>query len=263
MLLDRSRLAIDKRSVATVVPIGIEEHQRAIVIDDFFVDPDYVRQLALSLDYRATRGTFPGYDAKISLSTDEICERMSGLVDKRIQLVSGSRDTFVFSMMHEAFEPRLRHYPHPHVDYNDGKSAAYLAGLVYLNTPSQCRGGTSFYRHRETGIYEKRGDITAGLAHYMVKHQLLTVEDAFLKMQEHPEPMTAQLAEEWGYITDSNDTWERLALLEMRYNRFVLFDSRLFHNPYLRSGDFGHSLETRRLTMSLFFELPWEDASSP
>ena len=38
----------------------------------------------------------------------------------------------------------------PHID------TVMLAGVVYLNLPEQCRGGTAFYRHRATGIAEWR-----------------------------------------------------------------------------------------------------------
>jgi hypothetical protein len=259
-LFDSRRLGLGRHSRATVVALGEEAHQQAIVIDDFFEDPHYVRELALSLDFRSSRGTYPGYEARISLHTDELLERVRALVDARLQSTPTYRDVWVFSMMHEGFDPKWRHYPHPHVDHGVSDQALCLAALVYLNLPEQCRGGTAFYRHRETGLREQRGEITPGLASYMVKHGLCSVQDAYQHMEQAPEPSPEQLSQEWGYITDSNELWEKTALLEMRFNRFVLFDAYLFHNPSLRSGDFGQTPDTRRLTLTLFYELPWEDS---
>jgi hypothetical protein len=260
-LIDPRRLAPSQGGRATVVPLGEEPHQQALVLDDFFEDPEYVRQLALSLDYRAQRGTFPGYEARVSLHTDALLERVRALVDPKLQSAPHYRDAWVFSMMHEGFDPKWRHYPHPHVDHGVSDQAACLGGLVYLNLPEQCRGGTAFYRHRETGLRDERGEITPGLAQFMVKHELCSVQEAYRHMEQAPELTAEQLSQEWGYITDSNELWEKTAMVEMRFNRFVLFDAYLFHNPYLRSGDFGRTADSRRLTLTLFYELPWEDAS--
>lgn len=255
MALERDRLRPNPRAAVSAVSIGPEPHQSALVIDDFFIDPQYVRSLALSLDYRKGRGTYPGYEARISIAPDSILERVLPLIDPRLRVAPPYRDVLVFSMMHEGSDPKLRHYPHPHADHGITSESACIAAIVFLNPPEQCRGGTAFYRHRETGLCESRGEITEGLAAFMLKHQLASVQDALALIEQADLPEDPE--GEWGYITESNDLWEKLALVEMRWNRLVVFDGLLFHNPYLRSGDFGRSAEQRRLTLNTFFELPW------
>ncbi|MFO0725919.1 MAG: DUF6445 family protein [Myxococcota bacterium] len=257
MLIDKKRLQTSDRAKAKTIQIGPEPHQAALVVDDFFEDPHYVRSLALSLDYHDVRGTYPGYEARLSLNTDEILSRCRRLADPELAMVARYRNHFLFSLMDERVDPKLRHYPHPHVD-NVGEGVACLAGMVYLNLPEQCRGGTGFYRHRETGIIEDRGEISAGLADYMVKHGLSTVREAINHIiHVSPEQEAAMMSapEEWGYLCESNAEWELLEMVEMRFNRLVIFDSYLFHHPYVMSGHFGHSQETRRLTQTFFLEM--------
>ncbi len=58
-----------------------------------------------------------------------------------------------------------------------------------------------------------------------------------------------------GFITQSNGDWEFLQLVEMRYNRLVLYKGRVFHSGYIEDGWFGESLATRRLTLNMFAAL--------
>lgn len=257
MLIDRRRLLTNPHSTGRTVRIGAEPHQEALVVDDFFQDPEYVRALALSLDYSDMRGTYPGYEARVSLDTSDLISRARAFIDPALELVARYRGTFLFSIMNETVDPKLRHYPHPHVD-NVGDGVACLAGIVYLNPPAQCRGGTGFYRHRETGVLEDRGEISPGLGAYMVAHQLSTVREAYNRLIEVSPEREAEMAratEEWGYLCDSNDDWELLEVVEMKFNRLVVFDSYMYHHPIVRSGQFGRSQETRRLTQTFFLEM--------
>jgi len=258
MLIDRRRLAINPRSTARSIAVGTEPHQAALVVDDFYVDPEYVRDIALALDYADTRGTYPGFEARVSIDPSGLLARVRELIDPALEISKNYRTSFVFSLMDERVSASLRHYPHPHAD-NVGEGIACLAGMVYLNPPSQCRGGTGFYRHRETGVAEDRGEISPGLAAYMVEHGLTTVREAYnqiIRVSPEQEAAIAAATTEWGYLCDSNATWELVELVEMKFNRFIVFDSYLFHHPYIKSGQFGHTQDMRRLTQTIFFEVP-------
>ncbi|MEQ1506351.1 MAG: DUF6445 family protein [Myxococcota bacterium] len=255
-MIDRSRLAVNPAAAARTVRIGPEEHHEALVVDDLFVDPDYVRALALSLDFAAPRGTFPGYEARISIDPGALLTAARRWVSPELVITPSYRNALVFSMMHEGVDAALRHYPHPHVDDHLDDGLTCFGAVVYLNPPDQCRGGTSFYRHRQTGACENREEISPGIAAYMVEHGLRTVAEAYEHLAAVPERDPAELVGEWGYIRGSNDTWERLATLEMRFNRLVLFDCYLFHNPDIEDGAFGRTPDTRRLTLTTFFALP-------
>jgi hypothetical protein len=58
-----------------------------------------------------------------------------------------------------------------------------------------------------------------------------------------------------GFITESNEDWELLKLIEMKFNRLVLYGGRSFHSGYIQDGWFGESLKTRRLTLNMFAAL--------
>jgi uncharacterized protein DUF6445 len=254
-VFDRARLCVNERRVASTVRIGPDPHHEILVIDDFYVDPSYVRALALGLEYQ-DRGRLP-WRADIGLEISSIVGAVRDLVDPSLEVIPDYR-CFVFSTMDERAPAKVRHFPHPHVD-SVGKGSASLSCLIYLNPPEQCRGGTAFYCHRETELRETRGELTPALASYMMKHQLVSIEEAYAKMSYVSPEDKARLAaatDDWGYITDSNDEWELTSLVEMTFNRCIVFDSMFFHNPYLRCGDFGTTAETRRLTQTMFFEMP-------
>ncbi len=58
-----------------------------------------------------------------------------------------------------------------------------------------------------------------------------------------------------GFITQSNDEWDFLHLVAMKYNRLVLYKGQAFHSGYIEDGWFGESLATRRLTLNVFAAL--------
>lgn len=261
-MFDRARLAINPHRVAHSVRIGPEPHHEVMVIDDFYADPAYVRELALSLDYE-DRGRLP-IRASITLDNTPILEAIRELVHPGLEVMRDFRG-FVFSVMDERSAPTLRHFPHPHVD-EMGSGAATLSCIIYLNLPDQCRGGTAFYRHRATELCEHHRELTPALARYMMERGISSVDKAHAAMTHVSDDERARLAArpgEWGYITDSTDEWELAGMAEMRFNRCVVYDALFYHNPYMHSGDFGHTPDTRRLTQTLFFELPASAAVQP
>ena len=52
------------------------------------------------------------------------------------------------------------------------------------------------------------------------------------------------------WITDSNDDWELLHLVPMKFNRAIFYPSSIFHSAYIKENDFT---ENYRTTQSIFF----------
>jgi hypothetical protein len=100
-----------------------------------------------------------------------------------------------------------------------------LTALVYLNLPSQCAGGTTFYRHRRTGV--------------STRNELHTY------CRAHSVPISAVMAD-----ACSQHEWEAIASVEMQYNRLLVFDSHALHQA---SGYFGNTLADSRLTQHYVF----------
>lgn len=55
-----------------------------------------------------------------------------------------------------------------------------------------------------------------------------------------------------GYITQSNQNWELIEIIEMRTNRLVIYDANLFHSIYAPSTDWVPDLRRPRVTQNLY-----------
>ena len=115
-----------------------------------------------------------------------------------------------------------------HVD-----GANYWSGIVYLNLPEHCRGGTEFYRHKELDS----------------DHAPLYDRDVAQYGYDSCATFTQELTRK-----DSNDPskWEFTFAVPMRFNRCVLFRPWFWHTP---SESFGDHPENARLIQMFFFTL--------
>jgi hypothetical protein len=124
-------------------------------------------------------------------------------------------------------------------------SAATYSAIIYLNPPDQCRGGTSFYRHREYD-WEHMPDARSHLAAQVMHETGMIFSELLAKITSD------------GF--DIEGKWDRVVQIPMRFNRCIVFDSRLFH---ARTGSFGRSFYDGRLTQNYFFDLvavrQWKD----
>lgn len=113
----------------------------------------------------------------------------------------------------------------PHVD--DG----HVSSFMYLNEPEHCWGGTGVYRHIPTGIItsNQKG---AGLDWLCTK------------------PMTEPLV-------DSTDEWKLELKVDMKFNRFVAFNSATIHKIYWPGNDspYRKDISEARLALNNFFML--------
>jgi hypothetical protein len=253
-LIDRSRLTINSpaRIRPSLVPLGDDSEPSVLVLDNVYADPGYVRRVALSLDFLAGRNRFPGFEARVSIDPRPLLEVVNHFVDDRMAFTPLFETQLVFSMISDAVDPRLRRQTAPHTD-GDG----ILAGVVYLNPPHQCRGGTAFYRHVSTGLLERPTRTTPRLAAIMRKHQLRSV-DQLARWMMRAQPRKRQRARSTvELLTGSTREWELVRCIEMKCNRLILYFGSLFHSAYLTPASFGDSLATRRLTQT--FLLARED----
>ena len=118
-----------------------------------------------------------------------------------------------------------------------------------------CQGGTSFWRHRRTGLEyaPPRGDLRAA-----------SLLEAFAARDEWH--LISKLMKEGlagvgdGYITESNGHWERIDLVEMRCNRLVVYDARRFHCMHVPHPEWEPDPARPRLTQNLY--LNWASAGA-
>jgi hypothetical protein len=243
---DRPRL--EPAPEALVTEIRYVDQHPVLVVDGVLPDPHYVRRLALELRYHHRQGNYPGHFAFVSLSMATFRDLVNRLyaeaIGHQLRLHTYYRDlTFaVIDQPGDTLNPRQRQ---PHYD-----DFCDYAGILYLNLPEQCSGGTSFWRHRRTGLIAApvKGDELRFAETFVVNGVATSEEMTRLCMDE----AVADPAE--GYLTESTPYWELVDRVAMKQNRLVVYPSRLFHLPDYQEELFGSSLAARRLTMNLYFD---------
>jgi hypothetical protein len=162
-----------------------------LIVDDFYDEPDSVRERALSLEFQPVPDTvYPGLTASTWQDVVPILRRVSDLLGGiGLAWYPPQGDFRITLRAHE-----LGRMSMVHLDSSD------LSGVVHLSqTPME---GTYVYRHKRLGLeyvpreLEQRADIIEAL-----------VRD-----------------------TLDPDAWEVVQEIPMKYNRLLLFDGKHFHS---------------------------------
>jgi Family of unknown function (DUF6445) len=206
------------------------------VVDDFYSDPWQVRNIALSLPYTeaVTSEEKAYYKGLLSSPFHPYAASGFALIARslgRALSCNGPVGEFRLLLARQEDDDFGRTWIH------SDTSAARYSGIIYLNPPDQCQGGTSFYRHRELAW------------EYMPDPQShLFAQAAHETGMTFPELLARITAD--GF--EIEDKWDRLMHIPMRFNRCIIFNSRLFH---ARTGSFGRSFCQGRLTQNFFFDV--------
>jgi Family of unknown function (DUF6445) len=123
---------------------------RLCVIDDFYPDPQVVRQYALSLPFKEMESS-----AEKTFYKGRLTEPQHGFSQMGLELIAAHLRKLIYWRMPTGefrliFE-RMKDDPHRKTWIHFDSMVTRYAAIVYLNEPEQCEGGTAFYRHRETG----------------------------------------------------------------------------------------------------------------
>lgn len=116
-----------------------------IIVDDFYVDPDRVRNFALSQDFSVS-GNFPGKRTK-SFWTNDVKEA----IEYNMQFAGKITNTYESSGYTGSFQLTTcgdRTWIHSD-PYN------MWAGVCYLTPDAPYTGGTGLYRYKRTGEHGK------------------------------------------------------------------------------------------------------------
>jgi hypothetical protein len=196
----------------------------ALVVDNFFEDPDIIRNYALSLDYSKTDDNYPGVRTELlDTLNPELFKSLSMrlfslLYDFNVQPAGGHVQA-CFQIITEDYEEGW-----VHSDLStDGWS---VAGVIYLTPNAPLDGGTSLYRLR-ADEHPVQNEFKNKF--YSNKHVDITnyrkERDAF------------------------NQHYEKTLTVSNVYNRLVMYNTNQLHR-----GDkfFGLSRNTGRLTLVFF-----------
>lgn len=276
MTIDLERLLPNRPEDTDFQILELGEHRYpALVVDGFYREPDHVRELALSLRYQNPPGLYPGYWACMGLPMEALVsavyERFAHWYFPSAHSMEKEALSWQFfrSERQRAGDPPRPVSKQPHVD------TGLLVGLVYLNKPEDCRGGTSFFRHKATGaqellpveVFEGRSLMGRSPADRALRDRLWQ-HGACEPYERH---LSAGHVQDYaGYwkqlmntpgdphdnIVDSCGGWELSQVVEMKYNRLLLMPGFSFHSTHFRDDWFGNTPETWRLTANFMFTWP-------
>lgn len=190
------------------------------VVDDFVPEFDAFRERALAADYKPLGGGI----LETGLYTDyfgepSIIERIAGIVGYPL-VPADPKGTGRFSLRTSRMTMGLD----IHAD------ACLLGGILYLNRAEHCQGGTSVFRHRETGLFAFPTE----------------EERARLGLPADDRGCFEYFCQREGM---DRTRWEEVARAEMKPNRLVLIGGGLFHS---HSSVFGNDIEDGRLVQLYF-----------
>jgi hypothetical protein len=233
-----------------------------VIVDNFYRNPDEVRDLALSLKYgdnHSLTAGFPGI--RCSLSTPEIKEKLYNLyLDLCTNKLNGGRpfnlDDFNWNWDNQGFMVNCTNDSFmianplseiPHQDYWDGvdenqkpflASTYQLGSVIYLNTPDECAGGTNLYSYKgEMSISSDcRAEWQKNMSEtYDIKGPVL------LSMSEE---------QQFNYIKERVDNQYTVEFeAEMVYNRMVVYQADILHKGNIELGMF---VDYHRLNQVMF-----------
>jgi len=244
----------DEFELIVLTNIG-PENRSAIVIDNFYKNPDEVRELCLSY-HQTTDKENPDLIAglpgnKVYMETDEVSNKLKSIF---LQLCSempfwrkkfdpevferGWREKNNAFVCNVVNDKTLLGHPRgiiPHQDYypkqNPISEKTQFASVIFLNTPEECKGGTDLFS-------------------YKGKTSLLRSNTYSIYRTEGEDDLPRQeVFRRLRTSIDNSSDWRVEKHFPMRYNRCILYEADSLHSPIL---DIGMFTDYSRISQVLF-----------
>lgn len=192
---------------ASVARVGAERLP-VVCIDEFFEDPDTLVDLACGAAFIDVGSRFPGVRAPAPQAyVNALLEATAGTIEAAFGAPpADDLDLCAFSMVTMSPDT-LR--PIQRIPHFDGPDRDRIAFIHYLCDPEQ--GGTSFYRHRATGLAE------------------ITPEHAELYRKTVVGELKAE-SPVHAYVIDHTQFFERLFGVEAAFNRLIIYKGNALHS---------------------------------
>lgn len=257
-LNDESQFEIDVKKVG-------DRGYPLLILDNLYREPDYVRDVALSITPEPPNSSHPGVRSRIQTDISRLHEIAWKHVGEFLgytpeQAISRSVfDGLSFMRINRKPEDLTIHQCRPHAD------PVRIAGVIYLNPNEQCRGGTAFYRHRASNVeecvlprnakndpFEKQFIAHAKSIGAFDSYRGFCEEKFQVPYLDFVRSILTTIPREKNYPLDSDEDWELTQKVEMKFNRFICYPGFLIHSGYYRHEWFGETKETQRLTQNVF-----------
>jgi hypothetical protein len=194
-------------------------------IDNIFANPNGVRQFAFQREFPSSQAYYPGRHQPLSSSEPGvasfcgfIADLLSRATRKKISPGSIASD---FSILTTPEGKLLGTQGQPHID------GTPMLGVIYLNDGDY--GGTIFFRNRTTKSMRVQTPVEK--AHYEA-----------ITQDKH------EAARPTKYITDSDQDWEKVDLVDGLKNRLVIWPGNVFHSIEVKVPPEKGAFSEKRLT---------------
>jgi Family of unknown function (DUF6445) len=206
---------------------------QVVIVDGFYKNPDAVREIALSSEYRNIIPTdYPGYASQKIVIVQSITDVFSELLDRDLNLDPARFTWGGFRFITEESGSN----PVVHAD-----QAIEWAGMVYLTPGAPMAAGTALYRHCATGFTGPPTDAQARALGFSDSSEF---DEEVIKADKQ----------------DINK-WDFIGYISPVYNRLMLFrGGECYHAPMAGCGD---SPQTARLTHNFFFNVMSDASYAP
>lgn len=263
MIIDFERLKLsDIEDMSFELKTIVEGEPPMLIVDNFYADPYYIQQLALSLHFKIPIGFHTHAYTDISLPFSEhisfihqhYTHKYWGISELELS-ISDRINRWIFHKSIDSKYSKLlninRKYPH-HDALFKNHIAKFISGVVFLTNPDFCTGGTGFFRHKATGITRSYGSIP--LEGNPCKRLAESMHAASCYHHQKDDTEAYQtLKNSFNSKKDTNEIWELITSVAMKFNRLILFPSYVYHNPLYGLADFdGADAANKRLTQNFY-----------
>lgn len=207
-----------------------------IVLDEFYDEPDYVRNLALTSEWPkpSSAATYPGRNSASSYYDEFVNNAVSEAVGQKLKPSEGQ--------MNGGFRISLKGDTYKQDIHVDPMSENIWAGVLCLSKPEDCVDENGYpipmtvtWRHKELGWQRiplnKEEGLQYGYDTYQKIHNEIIEVDGI-----------------------DRSKWVPTNLTYMEYNKMVIFRPWMFHSAGVADG-LGTNLENGRLMQIFFWSL--------
>ena len=201
-----------------VIYIG-NEKQPVMIVDNLLRSPEEVIAYAQTgvAFQKNLKDFYPGIRKPFSTDySNNVCRELEHQLHKIFEFSEQSRLEALACVLSLATTKPEELRPIQSVPHIDSCDTTNIAVVHYLCQPHH--GGTSFYRHRQTG-YESIND--SRLGDYAPK----------LKKEVMNEASTT-----FNYMNGDNNFFERTAQVDAKFNRAIFYRSNILHSGNVQAG---------------------------
>jgi len=229
-----------------------------LIIDDFYKNPDLVRDLAINTPIPSTNRSYAsGYPGKRGLlggfiDNKQFYEKVSDILLKSLDIhhfvkegtiLDNGGDFIVNVFDSEENISNENRFTLPHTD------PSLVASVIYLNKEDEDPVGTGIYKHKSGYSFKPNND-----AHLFwickqeddLPHNYMEGLQTVIK--------SIDLAEKQGnHVLDGNDEWECIARSTGAYNQFIGYVAGMFHSPLIDYNIFKDK-NYKRINQVIFWD---------